>query len=102
MHTTANDMLPPLHRMLLGFYENDINGHRVITHAGDTEWFHTELNLLARRQRGALHFHEQPRQRWGCWSDPHDVVQGIRAIATSLRRLLKEPSTRKRRRNMRN
>ena len=46
MHTTANDMLPPLHRMLLGFYENDINGHRVITHAGDTEWFHTELNLL--------------------------------------------------------
>jgi hypothetical protein len=32
--------------MLLGFYENNINGHRVITHGGDTSWFHSELNLL--------------------------------------------------------
>jgi len=32
--------------MLLGFYENNINGHRVITHGGDTTYFHTELNLL--------------------------------------------------------
>lgn len=46
MHTTANPIIPPLHRMLLGFYEHDINGHRVITHAGDTEWFHSELNLF--------------------------------------------------------
>lgn len=46
MHSTANTMIPPLHRMLLGFYENDINGHRVITHGGDTEYFHSELNLL--------------------------------------------------------
>ncbi len=46
MHDTANTIIPPLHRMLLGFYENDINGHRVITHGGDTEYFHSELNLL--------------------------------------------------------
>jgi len=46
MHTTANDMIPPLNRMLLGFYENNINGQRVITHAGDLECFHSELNLL--------------------------------------------------------
>src|SRR5437764_14652519 len=32
--------------MLLGFYENNINGHRVITHGGDTSWFHSELNLF--------------------------------------------------------
>ena len=46
MHGTASTMIPPLNRMLLGFYENNINGHRVITHAGDTQWFHSELNLF--------------------------------------------------------
>lgn len=46
MHGTASKMIPPLNRMLLGFYENNINGHRVITHAGDTEVFHSELNLF--------------------------------------------------------
>lgn len=46
MHGTAFDMIPPLNRMLLGFYENDTNGHRVVTHAGDTQWFHSELNLF--------------------------------------------------------
>ena len=46
MHSTASTVIPPLNRMLLGFYENNINGHRVITHGGDTEYFHTELNLL--------------------------------------------------------
>ncbi len=46
MHSTPSDMIPPLNRMLLGFYESNVNGRRVITHAGDTEWFHSELNLL--------------------------------------------------------
>lgn len=46
MHNTAAPGIPPLHRMLLGFYENDVNGHRVITHAGDLQWFHSELNLF--------------------------------------------------------
>ncbi len=46
MHGTAATVIPPLNRMLLGFYENNINGHRVITHGGDTTYFHTELNLL--------------------------------------------------------
>ncbi len=46
MHGTAATVIPQLNRMLLGFYENNINGHRVITHGGDTEYFHTELNLL--------------------------------------------------------
>src|SRR2546430_10110294 len=40
MHTTAWEFLPPLNRMLLGFYENNLNGHRVITHGGDLQWFH--------------------------------------------------------------
>src|SRR5438046_10494435 len=46
MYGSAATVIPPLNRMLLGFYENNINGHRVITHGGDTTYFHTELNLL--------------------------------------------------------
>lgn len=46
MHETALDIVPPLNRMLLGFYELNINGHRVISHAGDTQWFHSELSLF--------------------------------------------------------
>jgi CubicO group peptidase (beta-lactamase class C family) len=45
MHTTALDMLPHLNRMLLGFYEQTFNGHRIIGHGGDTEWFHSNLHL---------------------------------------------------------
>ena len=46
MHKTALTVIPPLNRMLLGFYENNINGHPVIAHGGDTGWFHSELNLF--------------------------------------------------------
>jgi CubicO group peptidase (beta-lactamase class C family) len=46
MHTTAATVIPPLNRMLLGFYENNINGHPVISHGGDTGWFHSWLNLF--------------------------------------------------------
>ena len=46
MHGTRSVIIPPLNSMLLGFYENNINGHRVITHGGDTSWFHSELNLF--------------------------------------------------------
>jgi CubicO group peptidase (beta-lactamase class C family) len=45
MHTTALTLLPPLDRMDLGFYEENINGHRVIGHEGDTVFFHTGLSL---------------------------------------------------------
>ena len=46
MHTTAHTVLPPLNRMVLGFYEQNINGRRVISHAGDTVQFHSELHLF--------------------------------------------------------
>ena len=32
--------------MLLGFYEDNVNGHRVIAHGGDTQWFHSDLHLF--------------------------------------------------------
>jgi CubicO group peptidase (beta-lactamase class C family) len=46
MHTTALTMLPRVHRMLLGFYEQNYNGRRIIGHGGDTQWFHSNLHLF--------------------------------------------------------
>jgi CubicO group peptidase (beta-lactamase class C family) len=46
MHTTALKILPPLNSMLLGFYQMDRNGRRIIGHAGDTRWFHSEVTLF--------------------------------------------------------
>jgi hypothetical protein len=32
--------------MALGFYEESRNGHRIIGHGGDTNWFHSDLHLI--------------------------------------------------------
>ena len=46
MHDTALTILPQLNRMVLGFFEDNYNGHRVIGHGGDTQWFHSDLHLF--------------------------------------------------------
>jgi CubicO group peptidase (beta-lactamase class C family) len=46
MHDTALTILPRVNRMLLGFFEDNYNGHRVIGHGGDTQWFHSDLHLF--------------------------------------------------------
>jgi CubicO group peptidase (beta-lactamase class C family) len=46
MHTTALTILPRVNRMELGFYEDNYNGHHVIAHGGDTQWFHSDLHLF--------------------------------------------------------
>lgn len=46
MHSSALTVIPGLNRMKLGFYEQDRNGHRILSHAGDTMLFHSELNLF--------------------------------------------------------
>jgi len=46
MHDFRLNIIPPLNRMALGFYEQDINGHRVIAHGGDTALFHSDLSLF--------------------------------------------------------
>lgn len=46
MHGRAMSPGPYLNGSGLGFYENSLNGHRVISHAGDLQRFHSELNLL--------------------------------------------------------
>ena len=53
MHTTrAGYGIGPLPRMLLGFYEANINGQRVISHGGDTGAFHSELFLFTDANTG--------------------------------------------------
>ena len=37
MHGTPRTIIPNVNRMLLGFYETDTNGHRIISHGGDTQ-----------------------------------------------------------------
>jgi CubicO group peptidase (beta-lactamase class C family) len=46
MHTTALTVLPRVDRMVLGFYEQNRNGRHIISHAGDTAWFHSDLYLF--------------------------------------------------------
>ncbi|HEU4516383.1 MAG TPA: hypothetical protein VFR77_03685, partial [Steroidobacteraceae bacterium] len=46
MHGTPLTLLPNVNRMLLGFYETDTNGHRIISHGGDTQYFHSDLHLF--------------------------------------------------------
>ncbi len=45
MHGTPNTLIPQLNRMLLGFYETNTNGRRIISHGGDTQYFHSDLQL---------------------------------------------------------
>jgi CubicO group peptidase (beta-lactamase class C family) len=46
MHNSFIDTIKPLNRMNLGFYEANINGHRVIAHGGNTNAFHSNLSLF--------------------------------------------------------
>lgn len=52
MHSEALTIIPPLDRMLLGFFETDINGRDVIAHLGDTTAFHTSLHLFLDEETG--------------------------------------------------
>lgn len=46
MHGELTRPLPDLLGIGLGFYEQNINGHRVLAHGGDTVLFHTDLLLF--------------------------------------------------------
>ena len=46
MHTTVTRPFPDLNGIALGFYQDDINGHRVIAHGGDLNYFHSDLFLF--------------------------------------------------------
>lgn len=46
MHSRQFQILPELNGMALGFYEESRNGHRIIGHGGDTQYFHSDLHLV--------------------------------------------------------
>lgn len=46
--------VPGLHAMALGFYHMDRNGQEILGHAGDTEWFHSELALFPQQGVGVF------------------------------------------------
>jgi len=46
MHSRQFANVPTMNAMCLGFYEESRNGHRIIGHAGDTIYFHTDLHLI--------------------------------------------------------
>jgi len=46
MHSRQFAYNPALNGMCLGFYEETRNGHRIIGHAGDTVYFHSDLHLI--------------------------------------------------------
>ncbi|WP_223262794.1 serine hydrolase domain-containing protein [Sphingobium sp. SCG-1] len=58
MHDSARPLveraalIPPLNKMELGFFETNINDHRVIGHLGDTQAFHSALHLFLRERVG--------------------------------------------------
>jgi len=46
MHTRQFGLDPGLNGIACGFYEESLNGHRIIGHGGDTVWFHSDLHLV--------------------------------------------------------
>ena len=46
MHARQEGWPASMNAMCLGFYEQNLNGHRVISHGGDTEQFHSDLFLI--------------------------------------------------------
>ena len=46
MHETLDNQFPGLNGFALGFYRMDRNGQRIISHGGDTLWFHSDLYLF--------------------------------------------------------
>jgi CubicO group peptidase (beta-lactamase class C family) len=52
MHSRQSGPHPALNGMALGFYEQNRNGHRIISHGGDTVYFHSDLYLIPDVQVG--------------------------------------------------
>lgn len=46
MHSRLFGLSPEMNAMAYGFYEESRNGHRIIGHGGDTQWFHSDMHLM--------------------------------------------------------
>lgn len=54
MHETIDHHFPGVDSMALGFYQEGLNGQRIISHGGDTNWFHSDLALLMDQHVGVF------------------------------------------------
>jgi CubicO group peptidase (beta-lactamase class C family) len=54
MHARAFGHDPRLPGFALGFYEKTSHGLRIIGHGGDTQWFHTDLELIPDEKLGVF------------------------------------------------
>ena len=52
MHSRAFGLVPEMNGMAYGFYEESRNGHRIIGHGGDTQWFHSDMHLMPDQNLG--------------------------------------------------
>ncbi|MGL3822712.1 serine hydrolase domain-containing protein [Sphingopyxis sp. R3-92] len=52
MHNSILRLIPPLNGMALGFYEQNINGRRALSHAGDSRNFHSQLWIFPEENVG--------------------------------------------------
>jgi CubicO group peptidase (beta-lactamase class C family) len=52
MHTPQSRMAPGMNGYDLGFYQENRNGLQIIGHAGDTNYFHSDLHLLLDKDVG--------------------------------------------------
>ena len=46
MHGVAYEHTAGIPPMAYGFYHEDMNGHTIVGHGGDTLWFHSDLHLI--------------------------------------------------------
>ena len=46
MHSRLFGLVPSMNAMAYGFYEESRNGHRIIGHGGDSQWFHSDMHLM--------------------------------------------------------
>ena len=46
MHSRLFGVSPAANGMAHGFYETTRNGHRIIAHGGDSQWFHSDMQLM--------------------------------------------------------
>ncbi len=77
MHTTALTVLPRVDRMVLGFYEQNRNGRHIISHAGDTAWFHSDLYLFLDDNIGLFISLNSARQGGRGRQDPQGRVRAV-------------------------
>jgi len=52
MYAQQTQFYPPLPAFALGFYHEDRNGQTIIAHAGDTNYFHSDMHLILNQHVG--------------------------------------------------